>query len=266
MKTPRFPRIAAVTAVALATLAATTAAHAKKPVTPDVLVVADRGPDVKDVPTPTAAKPAYYFLLSGMERGLGDSIAGEPMPEKTKVEAAIRDALATRHYLPTQVGGPMPDYILVYSYGSANLSTMDFDETDDDGNTSTSTVSFNSREMSQLVGLDKARNRAPFLLSTEADEISDAYRSDRVYILIAALDAQSLRQKKKKLIWRTRMSIYSQDGDLPSQMKAMLASAAPYFGQDEDMPLTIDDATRRKTEVHIGEATVIPDDPHPRAK
>ena len=59
------------------------------------------------------------------------------------------------------------------------------------------------------------------------------------------------------MIWRTRISIPSRRNRLPDAMQVMLASAAPYFGADSDLPLVIGDEDRRKTDVQIGETTVV---------
>jgi hypothetical protein len=218
-----------------------------------------------------------------MERTLGDSIAGEPMPKDEQMKREIVTALATQGYRRTQLGGPMPTQALVFMFGSANISSMDFSDTDlVTGETTTSTIDFNRREIAQLVGADKAARG--FTRSSEAERVFDAARDDRVYVLIAAFDAADLAKKKKTLLWRTRVSIEDADRrktevqvgapvvvtrvsidsrrrTLPESLPIMLASAAPYFGKASDQPVFIEDADRRQTEVQVGTPVVVPAPP-----
>ena len=106
-----------------------------------------------------------------------------------------------------------------------------------------------------LAGAAKVRGK--ILSSAITDEINDAIQTGRLYITVSALDAQALREKKKQIVWRTRISIPSRGNWLPDAMEVMLASAAPYFGADSDMPVILREEDRRKTDVQIGEATVV---------
>ena len=90
------------------------AAKPKKLSGPEVLVVSDLLVEESRAPRPTPGKPVYYFLLGGMERTLGDSIAGEPMPKDEQMKREIVTALATQGYRRTQLGGPMPTQALVF--------------------------------------------------------------------------------------------------------------------------------------------------------
>ena len=236
------------------------AAKPKKLSGPEVLVVSDLLVEESRAPRPTPGKPVHYFLLGGMERTLGDSIAGEPMPKDEQMKREIVTALATQGYRRTQLGGPIPTQALVFMFGSANISSMDFSDTDlATGETTTSTIDFNRREIAQLVGADKAARG--FTRSSEAERVFDAARDDRVYVLIAAFDAADLAKKKKTLLWRTRVSIDSRRRTLPESLPIMLASAAPYFGKASDQPVFIEDADRRQTDVQVGTPVVVPAPP-----
>jgi hypothetical protein len=236
------------------------AAPAKPKPGPEVLVVADAPGEVPPEFRATPGKAVHYYLVGLAERSLGQPIAGEPQPDKAVLEREIEKALASQGYLRTRLGGVLPALALVVSWGSANLMIEDFEETNaDSGETSTSSVVFNRREIAQLVGAIKAHRR--LLSSSEADAINDAARQDRVYVFIGAFDAQALAKKQKKLLWRTAISIESRRTSLPENLGVMLASAAPWFGRDSEMPVFVDDAARRKAEVHIGTPVVVPDPP-----
>ncbi len=229
---------------------------------PDVLVVADVFTPDKTLPEPTADEPVYYYFIGGLERDIGGSIAGLPSPSAEEIRGLLSRELARRHFIETKVGGPLPAIAIVCSFGTAFLDTFEQNDTDyETGETTTSILAFNEREMYQLLGIFKASQR--LMSGTEVDNLNDALNSDRFYIMVAALDVPSLLQRKKKLLWRTRISIDAHRTTLPDSMDLMIASAAPYFGKEESRPVFVDDNLRRKVEVEVGEATVIESDVPP---
>lgn len=252
--------------LALAFAAASPALGAKKPEGPEVLVVSDVvAPGGAARVRPAKDRPIHYIVLGGGERTLGDAWAGEKMPDKAVLTAEIQRAMSSQGFKLTQLGGPVPDVAVLFSYGSANLSSVDLAETDPaTGETTTSTITFNRREIADLVGAFQADRK--LLMGSEADRINEAAREDRLYIFLAAFDVEALRKKQKVLLWRTRISIPSRRHSLPEAMRVMLASAAPYFATDTDLPTFIEDADRRKAEVLIGTPTVVepPAAPTPR--
>jgi hypothetical protein len=107
--------------------------------------------------------------------------------------------LARRHFIETQLGGPLPHLAVILAWGTAALDT--FEQYDSETGESTN-IAFNEREMRRLLGFTKVQPW-PFRTS-ETDHLNDALNSDRFYILVAALDAMALRQREKKLVWRRR--------------------------------------------------------------
>lgn len=235
---------------------------------PDVLVVADAMTKEGDPSLrPEPGKPIYYFVLGKMERDLGSPMGGMKSPDPAIVHRELTSAMASQGYIETKLGGPMPSIVLLITWGQANLSTQDITESVDstDANSGetttsdvTSTIAFNSREMIQLTGANKLGNR--LLSSSEAQELNENINSDRVYIFVGALDAKALLKKERKLLWRTRISIDSLRDDLPENLHVMFADAAPYFGRNEDLPITVNEDVRR-TSVKLGEIKYLDETP-----
>jgi hypothetical protein len=225
---------------------------------PEVLVVADVAAHFAAARRPSPENPIHYIILGGMERTLGDAIAGEKMPDRGALAQEVERALASQGFTLTQVGGPKPAIAILFTFGSANLATLELNDTDaTTGETTSSTIAFNQREIAQLVGAFKADRH--LLMSSETDRINDAARDDRLYIMLAAFDVEALVKKQKKVLWTTRISISSRRQSLPAAMRVMLASAGPYFATETTRPRFIEDADRRKAEVRIGPATVVDD-------
>lgn len=253
------PLLLVLAAVLVAAASGHAAAPAKKKPGPDVLVVADASSGIPETHQPAPNKPVYYVFLGAAERVLGAAWAGEPQPKKEVLEAEIHRVLAAQGFQRTQLGGPMPQLAIVVTWGSANLMTDDLEETNDAGETTTTTIAWNRREIAQLVGADKTYNK--LVSSSDAEDINDAARQDRLYVMVAALDAQLLAKKQKKLIWRTRISIESRRTSLPESLTVMLNSGAPFFGKNTDLPVFVDDNLRKKADVEIGTPVVVPPAP-----
>lgn len=250
-------RLIAVVLSVVAGLALAPDSFAAKPKPgPDVLIVGDVMAAIPEDFVPSADKPVHYVLLGSAERTLGAAWANEPLPDKATLEKEVVRILATQHFVRTQLGGPMPKLAIVVTWGSANLMIDDINDTNDAGETTTSSVVWNQREIAQLVGADKAN--AKMLMSSEAEAINDAARQDRLYVMVAALDAMALAKKEKKLIWRTRISIESRRTSLPESLTVMLNSAGPYLGRGTDLPVFVDDNLRRKADVQVGTPVVVP--------
>ena len=83
------------------------------------------------------------------------------------------------------------------------------------------------------------------------DKLRAASNEDRLYLSLAALDGQAYRQKTKRLLWRTSMTVDWRN-NLADVLPVMLASAAPFFGTNSDKPVFSDEKDRRKANVNIG--------------
>ena len=243
-------------ASALSLLTASLVLAAKPKPGPEVLVVGDAWSQLPEELRPTPDKPVYYLILGSVERTLGAAWANEPQPKRETVEQEVARVLATQNFVRTQLGGPMPQLALIITWGSANLMIDDINDSNDAGETTTSSLVWNRREIAGLVGADKVDQR--LLSSADADALNDAARQDRLYLMVAAFDAMALAKKQKKGLWRTRISIESRRTSLPESLTVMLNSAAPYFGRNTEMPVFVDDNLRRKAEVQIGTPVVVP--------
>ncbi len=106
-----------------------------------------------------------------------------------------------------------------------------------------------------IVGVRKAAG-APELRS----RVLAAANDDRLYLTLVAFDAMLLKEKKeRKMLWRTSMSIDWRH-DFTLSLPAMLASGGPLFGAANATPVFLDDRDRRRTDIQLGEARVVPDD------
>ena len=258
-------------ALILALASAVTASSAEKlKANREVLVVADALKSVPEELRPAPGRPIYYVFAKGQVT-LGESVAGIKMPSPAAMEEAVVASLATQGFVRTQVGGPVPSLFILATWGDANLADFSY-RPEVDANqsaeeqaeqakfqatlSSTSAASRDRVKAENLVGTAKMLSLPP----AEIDRLAAASNEDRLYISIMALDAEAFRQKKRKLVWRTNMTI---DGryKLADMVPTMLASAAPFYGRNADAPAFIDDRDRRRFEVEVGTAKVVPEEP-----
>lgn len=245
--------------------AAIAAENPKSAKLPEVLVVSDTLKDVPEGFRPTPEKPIYYILGKG-QLSLGQAVGGIKMPDPAEVERLVVSALATQGFRRTEVGGPVPSIFIIASWGDANFADFDYRDPNTDPDLQRAMDKASPRErdrraIEQLVGTDKMLSLSPGDLT----KVMAASNEDRLYISIAALDVPAWREKKKKVLWRTSMTIDARL-KLADMVPVMLASAAPFFGRSSDTPVFVDDNYRRKFEVNVGEVKVVPDDSKSDAK
>jgi len=68
---------------------------------------------------------------------------------------------------------------------------------------------------------------------TYYDDLIEDIESERYYVIVTAYDFHAATQeKKRKLLWSTRVSIQMQGNQFDKSLAAMLANASRHFGQD----------------------------------
>ena len=183
------------TVLAVALAAEVSAAAPAKPAPPAVLVVADVFGEVPEALRPQPGKPIRYAIAGNYESDIGSPVAGEPRANAAAVEVEVTKVLATQGFIKTKVGEPLPAIALLITWGSAVLDASDMavlplpgriggnapdpnNPLDPNVAPATQLVSFNGRQISQLVGADKASNGAvdPGTLA----EINSAAADNRV--------------------------------------------------------------------------------------
>lgn len=221
-------------------------ARESSPIESEVLIVADARSTAAAARVPTAENPVYYFLLPNRERALGPAWARDRVPDHATVEAGVVKALASRHYLRTQAGGPAPTLVISVVWGSAQLmfdeipESATYHEESPSLNTARerSYVLYNSRQIYQLVGGGKSARRMESD-KTENGNIADALKDDRLYLAIGAFDAEALRKKKRHLVWRTMVSLSTLADDLDHALPTLLKVATPFLGREVDRGILI---------------------------
>lgn len=215
----------------------------------DVNVVVDLTDDGRKVAPPSREHPAFYYPVLAGYREMGALVAGEKSPPPTPVAHLLAKALAAQHYFVVGPKTSAPSLILVFHWGYMNPQVDDVG-TDDEPQQ----VFWNQREMLALVAGNTLGNLG---LSFERDDVLQAARDDRYFVMVSAYDFEAAKQKKKKLLWQAKMSTPSNRVALADVLPAMIATGGPHFGRETERPKSIAAPIVREGKVEIGTPTVV---------
>jgi hypothetical protein len=97
-----------------------------------------------------------------------------------------------------------------------------------------------------------------FKLRSEKNEfLVDQAVADVYYVVASAYDHAALARGERRLLWRTRMTVGASGVSEEQTLPTLIATAAPFFGQDMDEPATLTKRAVRDGNVEIGTPTVV---------
>lgn len=214
----------------------------------DILVVADVTAAGKAAPPASPEHPVHYEALWAGFQELGAVVAGERQPSVEAAKQELTAALRRIGYRPAGPGTPAPTILICFAWGTLNPDTLTTPGSGVEGQDES--VSFNSAQMLGFLGAHKVSKLSDY--SQERERVLAAAREDHYYLAVAAYDLESVRQRKRKLLWMTRTATDSLRIWLPDVLPDLVAGSAPFFGKDSDLPVWIDPANLRKSSVKLG--------------
>lgn len=98
-----------------------------------------------------------------------------------------------------------------------------------------------------------------FKLKNPKNEFLVDQAADDIYYVVASVyDYKSLAEKRRRLLWRTRMTVSAKGVSEDLSLPTLIATAAPYFGREMDEADTLVKRTVPEGKVDIGTPTVVP--------
>jgi hypothetical protein len=262
----------------------------------DLTVITEMTEAGKKLPPVSPSAPAYFITQSGGFKQLGHAPGNEKSLSQEQVEKILTHSLATNGYLPAQPPATPPSIVIIYVWGSHNLlvegdadnpslsgqavarnlldraalvggekfakQMLDMFQQADSLAISTSA----SSRMPSADGLGPAVGPAQlemmnpvylFKLRNPKNEfLVDQMAEDVYYVVASAYDYKALTEKKRLLLWRTRMTVATQGVSQEQTLPTLIASAGPYFGKEMTESEIL---TRRVREgsVEVGTPTVV---------
>ena len=80
--------------------------------------------------------------------------------------------------------------------------------------------------------------------------------SDSYYVIVSAVDYDSVANKKPVLLWRTKMSLNSIGVSVAETVAPLIDAGADYFGRETDKSVLITKRINRSGHVELGDAVV----------
>ena len=97
-----------------------------------------------------------------------------------------------------------------------------------------------------------------FKMRSEKNEfLVDQAVSDVYYVVASAYDYAALAKQERRLLWRTRMTVAASGVSEEQTLPTLIATAAPFFGQDMTEPSIFAKRALREGNVEVGTPTVV---------
>jgi hypothetical protein len=261
MSTRRWFPLGHVFVLAALTLAAALPAHAGflgfgAPKDTDVNVIVDMTDEGRKVAPPTKDQPAFYYPLLAGYREEGALVAGEKSPPPTPIAKLLGKALAAQHYFVVGAKTPAPTLLLVFHWGYMNPKIDDFGDPDNP-----QPLFWNEKEMLALVAGNTLKNVGVF--GFERQDILQAARDERYFVIVSAYDYKSAAEKKKVLLWRAKMSTPSNRVTLAEVIPGLIAAGGPRFGRETRLPESVTAPIAKEGTVEVGTPTVVKEPAEP---
>ena len=247
----------------------------------------------KRLPAVSPAQPAFFELFTNGPRHLGHSQGSDRTLKQEEIERLLIRSLATNGYTPAKLPAQPPALLIIYTWGTHFMLT----EGDDENPVlSGDQVARNLLDRAALVGGEKfARKLLELFQQADAMSLASSARvppggeqvftpammdfanpvnmfkradakneflvdqaaSDVFYVVASAYDYRSVTEKRRLLLWRTRMTVAAAGVSPQQSLPTLIHNAAPYFGKDMDSAAILSRRTMREGKVEVGTPTVV---------
>lgn len=229
----------------------------------EVITNTEVTPAGRKLPPPHPAAPQYYIAINGGYQDLGSIVAGITAPPPQEVVKLISAELANRGYLPATEKTPPPTLALFFVWGTLNA--------DDEINVNPDAIpgTGNRAKILRFLGGEKvgfgdslldpltAPATGLTLLSADSRDLLEAATEDFYITVVSAYDFASVVQKKRQLLWMTRIATFGRGFDLPDVLPAMIAIGGAEFGRETSKPVWIRASEKYQPDIKLGELQVV---------
>ena len=259
----------------------------------EITVITEMTEAGKKLPAVSPSAPVYYEAFSPGPKHLGETAGNEVTLPPAEIERLLTRSLAANGYQPAVPPAHPPALLIIYTWGShALLTEADSENPSLSGNQ----VARNLLDRAALVGGEKfarqllelferadamslAANVPPPpggepVLTPAAMEFAnpvsvfkradpkneflvDQAASNVYYVVASAYDYRSVSEKRRVLLWRTRMTVGADGVSQAQTLPTLVLSAAPFFGKDMPDAAIISKRPVREGTVDVGTPRVV---------
>jgi hypothetical protein len=217
----------------------------------------------RKLPAPSKAAPQYYIAANAGFRDFGGAVGGITEPPTIEVIKLLTSELAKQGYLPATEKSPPPTLMLFFTWGTLNVdyeTSTDPDLPDRQRN---------RQQILRFLGGSKVGLKDDFfdplisplggtsLLSYDAQNLYDVASEDLYVTIVAAYDLESVKQKKRQLLWTTRIASISRGFDFPDALPGMVAIGGANFGRETAKPVWMSASEKFKPDIKLGEIQLV---------
>jgi len=229
-----------------------------------VITNTDMTPAGRKYPAASKAAPQYYVAANAGFRDFGAAVGGIKEPPTTEVLKLLTAELAKQGYLPATEKSPPPTLVLFFAWGTLNIDyEMDSDP-------SLPLRARNRQQILRFLGGSKVGLKDDFfdpltspiagtaLLDYDARELYEiASREDLYVTIVSAYDLEAMKQKKRQLLWMTRIASISRGYDFPEALPGMVAIGGANFGRETARPVWMTASEKFKPDIKLGELQLV---------
>ena len=184
----------------------------------------------------------------------------------------MKKALASQGYLPATDATHRPSLLVIFTWGMHNrlpptIASMSPEARAKNILERAALVggygfarrvgqAFEERALGQLAGLSLP-NASFDNQDTKTQYLTYQIYDDLYFVVASAYDYASVAQGKRTLLWRTNMTVNTAGVNMKETLPPLIATAAPFFGRETDVPEALQRRINRKGTVDIGNATVV---------
>jgi hypothetical protein len=229
----------------------------------EVITVTDMSPEGRLVRRPTPEKPVYYLAVSVGFRDLGGLVGGEKHPPDDEMIRTISKVLAKQGYLPATQNSPKPTLALMLAWGTLNTD-LEYGFNPDQPPRQR-----NRQQILKFLGGYKMgfsdSNFDPLIpqlgglsfMNFDSQQLYDLASEDLYIAVVSAYDLNALAEKKKKMLWTTRISCPSRGFWLGDVLPTMMAISGPNIGREMNKPSWVNASEKYKPDVKIGDPVMV---------
>jgi hypothetical protein len=213
------------------------------------------------LPAVSADAPVYFVAHDHGRRSEGEAIGESVFPTPAGLQETLFRSLAVNGYQPA-AAGQAPGLVLIYYWGSHNAMT-DLEHIQMFPEQHHQQI----LERAMLVGGSTYRRKITDEFSfgyTFADRtpkktfLFNQVSQDVYFVVVSAYDHAELAAGRRKLAWRTTMTVSTIGIAMRDALPPLVVTAADYFGHETGEPVAIVRRARRGT-VTVGPLRIIED-------
>jgi len=218
----------------------------------------------RSLPAVSAAAPVSFVAYDHGRKSEGEAVGESVFPTPAGLQDTLFRALAVNGYQPA-AAGQAPGLVLIYYWGSHN-AMQDLEQIQMFPELHHQQV----LERAMLVGGSTYRRKISDEYSygyTFADRMAkkaflfEQVTKDVYFVVVSAYDHAELAAGRRKLAWRTTMTVSTTGIAMRDALPPLVITAADYFGHETGEPVAIVRRARRGT-VTVGPLQII-EDPEP---